>query len=139
MNYVFYSIGAANRLTSFFARAAPDSVQFFSLSARCKRGESRRTRFEILQGLVRQLNGIDFASILVVLYPCLPACALLNVFRERVRIFLLYIFLLLHIYNQTLFSWFYLLHKYVEKSRKTKNLRNNSAWEQSETETHESF
>lgn len=37
-------------------------------------GESRRTRFEILQGLVRQLNGIDFASILVVLYPCLPVC-----------------------------------------------------------------
>lgn len=32
-------------------------------------GKSRRTRFEIPQGLgIRQLNGIDFASILIALY-----------------------------------------------------------------------
>lgn len=74
-------VGAVNRVNFFLlarqlaAAAAPRSVRFhFSPYPLDASGESRRTRFEILQGLVRQLNGIDFASILVVLYPRLPAC-----------------------------------------------------------------
>jgi len=73
ISWITYLTQVEQQIALLLSLLAPRrTVQFFPLSARCKRGESRRTRFEILQGLVRQLNGIDFASILVVLYSCLP-------------------------------------------------------------------
>lgn len=72
ISWITYLTQVERQIALLLSLLAPRrTVQFF-LSARCKRGESRRTRFEILQGLVRQLNGIDFASYLVVLYSCLP-------------------------------------------------------------------
>lgn len=113
------------QIALFFSLLAPRrTVQFFCLSARCKRGESRRTRFEIPQGLVRQLNGIDFASILVVLYSRLPTR--------------LPVLCLTRLANAYVYSFsvkpdtspsFIFRTGMREKSRKTKNLRNNPAWE----------